>query len=58
MECYIGTFTDNDVVLHSALVCCGGFGVDRCKYYEKCLSDFDIKLSKNGRRIRIKRKDV
>ena len=54
----MGTYTDNDVVLHGALVCCGGFGVERCKYYEDCLKDFGIRLSKNGRRIRIKRKEI
>ena len=58
MKCHMGTYTDNDVVLRGTLVCCGGFGVERCKYYEDCLKDFGIRLSKNGRRIRIKRKEI
>ena len=55
MKCQAGHYTDNDVVLHGALVCCGGFGVLRCKFYEVCLKDYGIRLSKSGRRIKIKK---
>ena len=57
-ECKAGHYTSNDVVLHGALICCGGLGQPRCKYYEDCLKDFGFKLSKNGRRIRVKKENL
>ncbi len=57
-KCKVGNYTTNKVVLHGAIVCSGGFGVDRCQYYQECLANCGIKLSKNGRRIRIKIKEV
>jgi hypothetical protein len=54
-KCPAGHYIDNIVVLHGALLCCGGLGVERCKHYETCLNDHGIRLSKNGRRIRIRK---
>jgi hypothetical protein len=52
--CAQGYYKDISVVLHGALVCCGGFGQPQCKYYIDCLKNNGIKLSKSGRRIKIK----
>ena len=55
-KCKAGHYTVNDVVLHGAIVCSGWPGKDgRCKWYEDCLKDFGFRLSKDDRRIKIKR---
>ena len=54
-KCKAGHYRENTPVIRGAIVC-SGFPKDegRCKHYEDCLKDFGIRLSKNGRRIRIK----
>jgi len=52
--CAKGHYMSNIVVTHGALVCCGGFGQPRCEYYRSCLADNGFKLSKSGRRIKIR----
>jgi len=56
-DCAAGHYITNVVVTRNPLVCSGGFGQPRCIYYQICLYQNGYKLSKNGRRIRVKRKD-
>lgn len=51
-KCEAGFYTDNDVVIHSPLVCFGGFGQPKCNFLEKCLKDngYEIKIAKSGKK--------
>jgi hypothetical protein len=53
--CAAGHYTSNMVVLHGALVCWGGFGQPKCEHCTDCLADNGFKLSKTGRRIKMRR---
>ena len=54
-KCSKNYYTTNSVVLHGALVCCGGLGQPRCDQYKICLLDNGVKLSKTGIRIKVKK---